>query len=187
MQLTKTRHGFTLAEILTAVIIVTILTLMAVPMYEKTIERSHLAEARTIMLKLQEAKLAAMDNMGCVLGYQSGSGNYCPAAKQPKLAHLGLAFTGGSTKNYSFQTKYFRYSIFPSGPTGAANYRYSNGVCAVRTGGDNDGVMFIYMSDAAVRQDYHRAGFLCIDSSGQNRCEVYGMETTSGTFTCKDE
>ncbi len=178
MQIIRTKHGFTLAEILTAVIIVTILTLMAVPMYEKTIERSHLAEARTIMLKLQEAKLEAMDNMGCALDYEGGDGNPCHV--RPKMAHLGVAFAD-TIGTYSFSTKYFTYSIYPS-TTPSSKYR--NGVCAKRVGGDNNGVVFVYMSDAAIRKDGQEAGFFCIDSTGNNRCDVYGMDSTSGTFTC---
>ncbi len=78
-------QGFTLIELVTAIIIVVILVTMAVPLYEKTVERSRLAEARTILAKLQDAKLAAMDNMECRT-YDPEDSN-CP-----KMRHLNVAF-----------------------------------------------------------------------------------------------
>ena len=39
------KKGFTLVEILVAVMIVTLLVTMAVPMYDKTVEKSRMAEA----------------------------------------------------------------------------------------------------------------------------------------------
>ena len=79
------KSGFTLTEILTAVIIIAILTVMAVPLYEKTIERSHLAEAQTLLNRLQTAKNQAMDNMECS-SYDVSQTN-CP-----QLKHLNLSF-----------------------------------------------------------------------------------------------
>lgn len=43
--------GFTLVEILVAVMIVVLLVTMAAPMYEKAIEKSRLAEARVTAKK----------------------------------------------------------------------------------------------------------------------------------------
>ena len=160
------RKGFTLAEILVAVIIVAILAVMAMPLYEKTIERSHLAEARTIMNRLQEAKWNAMDNMEC--------DNYVYSSEEPvscpRLEHLRVAFTtkdGTTAKGRTFQTKYFQYSLSDAGDT------YRNGICAKRIGGDNDGTVFAYYG---LRRDKKQAEFKCKGSS----CEDYGFSSTDG-------
>lgn len=159
------KKGFTLVEILTAVVIVTILVTMAVPLYEKTIERSRLAEARTILAKLQDAKLDAMDNMGCTT-YNKSKSN-CP-----KLRHLGAAFAPASvgTDDIAFNTKGFAYSLGVSGT-------YPNGVCAKRVGGDYDGTTFFYVSsDAGYNTD---TIFQC---QGAN-CTQYGLDASTG-LTC---
>lgn len=123
--------GFTLIEILTAIIIVTILVTLAVPLYEKTIERSHLAEARTILVKLQEAKLHTMDNMGCTT-YDASKSN-CP-----KIKHLNIGFVDVNNEgDTSFQTDDFYFSITPGGVSSSA-------VCARRRKGDYVGTVFVY-------------------------------------------
>ena len=43
------KTGFTLVEILVAVMIMALLVTMAVPMYDRTVEKSRMAEARTLM------------------------------------------------------------------------------------------------------------------------------------------
>ena len=149
------KQGFTLIEILTAVIIVAILTVMAMPLYEKTIERSRLAEARTIMNRLQEAKLAAMDNMDCDT-YDSTS------SKCPKLQHLGASFVS-SASGTTFQTKDFTYSLAPTATNCA------NGISATRRGGDYKDTVFVYYG---MRQDGREAVFACTAGS----CDAYGFD-----------
>ncbi len=161
----RNKQGFTLAELLTAVIIVTILVVMAVPLYEKTIERSYLAEARTALHNLQTSKLAAMDEMYCGETFDTSS---CKV----KLKHLRMALNDAAANadGYTFSTKSFTYSISP------ATSGYENGVCAKRIGGENDGVTFLYL-----QEDGAEAGtFLCHGSTDQ--CEYYGMDVT--TFAC---
>lgn len=159
------RHnaGFTLIEILTAVIIVTILVTMAVPLYEKTIERSRMAEARSILAKLEDAKLQTMDNMGC----RTFDTN---KASCPKVKHLNLAFTADEGSGYSFTTKDFEYTLnVPSHP---------NGVCAKRLGGDNADTLFVYLAPEAGNNE--AAIFLC-----NGNCSYYGLpsnEAVSCTF-----
>ena len=155
MKNTKNKRGFTLVEILTAVIIVAILTVMAMPLYEKTIERSRLAEARTIMNRLQAAKLAAMENMGC--DSYSSSSTQCP-----KLQHLNVAFT--TSTGTKFSTKDFTYSLVSS--------TYPNGICAKRLTGDYAGTIFAYYG---LRQDGGDAVFACKGT----HCEDYGFDNTS--------
>lgn len=161
------KHGFTLVEILTAVIIVAILTVMAMPLYEKTVERSRLAEARTIMNRLQAAKLAAMDNMEC------DSYDYdATKADCPRLEHLRVAFVndnGTAATGQSFQTKDFKYSL------GDKNDTYKNGICAKRRKGDYKDTVFAYYGLYG-----GEAEFKCKNPSGcDDCCENYGFDNTS--------
>lgn len=154
------KHGFTLVEILTAVIIVAILAVMAMPLYEKTIERSRMAEARTLMSRLQAAKLAAMDDMNCTSYVYSASSADCP-----RLEHLRVAFSnanGSAATGRTFSTKAFTYSL------GDAEDTYPNGICAKRVGGDYDGTVFAYY------QEGDNAVFKCKGSA----CDDYGLSNT---------
>ena len=164
----KNCHGFTLAEILTAVIIVTILVVMAVPLYEKTIERSRLAEARTIMNNLQTAKLEAMAAMYCGETFNPTGENACPV----RMKHLRMAVNeaAASAGGYTFSTDAFTYSISPT------TSGYENGVCAKRKGGENNGVTFLHLQEDGSKT----STFLCHGTSGQ--CEYYGLDDT--TFAC---
>ncbi len=171
-QLNK-KGGFTLIEILTAVIIVAILTVMAMPLYEKAVERSRMTEARSIMNRLQAAKLAAMDNMGCSSYTYNATSADCP-----RLEHLGVAFVndnGTPAAGQTFQTKDFKYSL------GAASDTYRNGVCAKRLGGEYAGTVFAHYG---LRQDGGDAIFKCKNPAGcSDCCENYGLDNTA-SLTC---
>lgn len=160
------KHGFTLVEILTAVIIVTILVVMAVPLYEKTIERSRLAEARTVMHNLQTAKLDAMASMYCGDTFDKST---CPV----KLKHLRVAINknAASVDGYTFSTDAFQYSISPT------TSGYQNGICAKRLGGENDGVIFLQ-----VENDGTRGGTFLCNASDNAICDYYGMNNSA--FSC---
>ncbi len=175
------KQGFTLIELVTAIIIVVILVTMAVPLYEKTVERSRLAEARTILAKLQDAKLAAMDSMDCRT-YNTESSN-CP-----KLRHLNVAFAE-TQGDFSFDTDAFRFSIAPA-HSGSA--WVAGAVCARRLGGDYDGTIFLY---AAPGVEYRKekeeapgvfeesaAKFNCVGTA----CPNYGLQNSGGLsgLTC---
>lgn len=158
MKLSSAKRGFTLVELLTAAIIVTILVVIATPLYEKTIERSHMAELRSVLDGLQEAKLFAMDKMEIE--------TFDPSHPKPTLYHLNVSFAP-EVDATSFQTKSFTYSLAPEGADA-----HPNGVCAVRNGGPAAGTIFYY---------YHPTGspgnkLLCIGGL----CEdVYGLEDSS--------
>ena len=152
-------QGFTLIELVTAIIIVVILVTMAVPLYEKTVERSRLAEARTILAKLQDAKLAAMDNMECRT-YNSEDSN-CP-----KMRHLNVAFADNQ-QELGFDTDAFHFSI---APRRAGSSWVANAVCARRLGGDYNGTIFLYAAPG-IRGDDAAARFDCVRGS----CTNYGL------------
>ena len=150
------KKGFTLAEILTAVVIVAILTVMAVPLYEKTIERSRLAEAQTILNRLQLAKIQAMDDMGC-------SPYDAELEKCPKVKHLRVQFKNECS---------------------GSDYAYSNGVCATRLGGDYAGTTFYYLYDEfnqrADTENEPKVSTKCYGTA----CEDYGFPAENGSISC---
>ncbi len=161
------QKGFTMIEILTAVVIVVVLVVMAVPYYERTVERSRLAEVRTILSRLQAAKLHTMANMGCEV-YNT------PCQNIVKLKHLNVAFVNAVDSDYTFHTQDFDYSLVPD------NLSDANAVCARRRGGDTAGVIFLYAQYNST--DTENATFLCNDTNASQGCDTYGMSSTS--FTC---
>ena len=166
------KKGFTLVEILVAVLIMGILVTMAVPQYEKAVEKSRLAEVRTTLKRLYDAKSRVLNNMETTT-YNTTS---------PTFGLENLDFTlacDASTTSNSHQmtcsTKDFAYVINPSG-TGNNNY-----VCAVRNKGDYKGVNFLYKGDdVTVGTD----NFFCNEGVVAGRCDVYGMASTGSTAFC---
>ncbi len=165
----KQDQGFTLIEILTAIIIVVVLVAMAAPLYEKTIERSHMGEARSLLMSMQDAKLWAMTKMNI--------DTFDTSTCLPQLPHLNVVYDEGNN-GVSFTSKYFTYSLVPSG-TGTN----SNGVCAVRRGGDAAGTIFYFYRPFGKKGESGDSFLLCNDSDSgyANACEeIYGMPSTDG-------
>lgn len=149
------RGGFTLVEILVAVLIVVILITMAVPMYEKTIEKSRIAEVRTILKKVLESKLRVMDNLELDnFGGQFGFNNL-------DVDVLGMK------NGITLSSPEFNYTLQPT--------TYLNGVCAKRTRGENAGVSFLFLGETATQ-------YCSCPASGLSVC---GLFCTEGTrFFC---
>lgn len=156
------KKGFTLVEVLVSVMIVTILITMAVPMYERTVEKSRLAEVSVTLKRLSDAKLRTMDSMNITtFGGQFG------------FEHLDMTQPG---------SKDFNYSLAPRD--------FANAVCAVRTNGDNAGTAFLYLGDAASEICEGNNGGICAAYRDDTHpklfcngnCDAYGMESYS--FSC---
>ncbi len=163
------KKGFTLIEILVAVLIMIILVTMAVPMYERAIEKSRVAEVRTTLKRLGDSKLRIMDQMN--------------------ISDLATAFAVGCTFEWNLldvdrpSSTDFTYSLYPE--------NYPNAVCAVRAKGEYQGTVFLYLGDTAA--DYctcstaHSSGTVCYDYCngstkvfcGGAHCEEYGMDNFS--------
>ncbi len=164
------KKGFTLVEVLVAVLIVTILITMAVPMYERTVEKSRVAEVSILLKKLSESKLRTMDNK-----------DIATYSKQ-----FGLDQLDTDVKS----NKDFSYSLYPSS--------YPNAVCAVRARGDQKGTVFLYLGEAA--PDYcncsssYSSNTVCGGYCSEHRllfcggtetqCDSYSMTRYTNTGTC---
>lgn len=163
------RRGFTLMEILVSVMILTILITMSVPMYERTVEKSRVAEVSAMLKRISESKLRTMDNMN-ITTFTSGS--------------FGLNLLDVDVPD----SDDFSYSLYPSS--------YPNAVCATRSRGDNEGTVFLYLGETApdycncngpllfgsVCAAYCDSGrkLFCQNASGNSgSCESYGLTSYS--------
>lgn len=158
------KKGFTLVEILVAVLIMTILITMAVPMYERTVEKSRLAEVSAMLKRISEAKLRTMDSMNM--------NNYTSGAFGLNLLDVKVPDSDA-----------FSYGLYPAS--------YPNAVCARRLNGDASGTTFLYLGETApdycatsntsLCQEYRSSGrkLFCQDASGKSTCEIYGLSSYS--------
>ncbi len=156
--------GFTLMEILVAVLILTILITMAVPMYERTVEKSRLAEVSTLLKRISESKLRTMDSRNITQYYASPFG----------MEELDITVPPSDD---------FYYGLYPKS--------FSNAVCARRLRGDNAGTVFLYLGETApeychvggkgtdVCKEYLSSGrkLFCQNATGTTSCDAYGLSS----------
>lgn len=171
------KKGFTLIEILIAVLIMGVLVTMAVPMYEKAVEKSRIAEVRTTLKRLYEAKRRALDNRDQNETYTTNMFGFEHLDFSLACTH---GVTTGGTNNYQIKcrTKDFTYSLLPDG-SGNANM-----VCAARRIGDYANTNFLYRGEEVTGTNEK---FSCNQTGVThvgNACDVYGMANTGGAAFC---
>lgn len=157
------KKAFTLIEILVAVLIIGVLVTMAVPMYERTIEKSRFSEASVLLKRLADSKARTMDSMGLT------------------------TFTSGSFTMNNLDSEFptnadFSFSIVPSS--------YPNAVCAKRLRGNNAGVVLLYLGElggeacagkaTSICSEFNATGtrLFCGPSTKSAECGIYGMNAT---------
>lgn len=122
------KKGFTLIELLVVVLIIGILSAVALPQYEKAVEKSRMAEARSTLKSLSTAHEVFMLANGAAAG---------------GVEELDLAFTtedGATASGGEFNTKNWQYDLMcgwcPSGTMHQvcalrrnSNYNYELNYC----------------------------------------------------------
>lgn len=166
--------GFTLVEILVAVMIVVILVTMAAPMYDKAIEKSRIAEARVTAKKLWDAKARLLDVMDKDTYNSSLFG----------IQNMDFAMPCKSVTNTTCNTDDFMFSINPGGNAALA---VVNGVCVKRLKGDHKDTLFLYVGeDVSSEEEANYGRFWCKETSS-GACDAYAMKNKTGgiqTWTC---
>lgn len=149
-------------ELLVAVVIMTMLITMAVPLYEKTVEKSRAAEARALLKKMSDSKQRLLVSM------EMDDWSTIPTAFTANSLDVSTPGTPyGTGAEARLHTKYFAYRFFPAG-------RVSD-MCARRLSGDTAGVAFWYSPGGT------GGHFFCTGSNEQ--CAIYGMKA-SGSMPC---
>ena len=160
------KKGFTMVEVLVSVIIIAMLVMMAMPMYERAVEKSHIAEVGATLKRMGESKLRTMEAQ-----------NIATYASQFSKAQLDGNFPNSDD---------FMYSLLPSS--------WPNAVCAKRLRGDFKNTIFLFMGEAGMDQcdcpgSYAVSSVCGQYCSGKNlicngSCDIYGMDSISGVGTC---
>ena len=164
------KKGFTLVEVLIMMLIILVLATIAVPTYEKVIEKARLNEVRTTLKRIYDSKMRIMENMEKTTYDQSFG-----------FENLDFQFKCESAYSnnghvIACNTEDFTYWMCPPilAPT-------STTVCASRRKGDGTDVKFTYGE-----QNGGSGGFVCWDNSGQQKCsKIYGLaDNISGWPMC---
>ncbi len=113
------KTGFTLIELLVVVLIIGILSAIALPQYEKAVEKSRLAEAVTMVKAISQAQDA----------YYLANGTYTTNLADLDISVPGTDTTEGGTPTRL--TKNYRCRAVSSGSTAETTLGY--GVCRSKT------------------------------------------------------
>ncbi|MBO7191238.1 MAG: prepilin-type N-terminal cleavage/methylation domain-containing protein [Elusimicrobiaceae bacterium] len=157
------KKGFTLVEVLIMMLIILVLATIAVPTYEKAIEKARLNEVRATLKRIYDSKLRIMDNLGKTTFSRTDFG----------LENLDFQFkcqpaqTSDNGHVVACNTDDFTYWI--STQQGADGLP----VCAARRKGELTGAIFTYNGSPSVSPS---EWFRCHDAGTGEKCLFYGMQ-----------
>ena len=106
------RKGFTLLEVLTVVMIISILTAIAMPQYRKSLDRAKATEAMQMLPAIFEARERWMIEHGCRWD-NSGVGYTCQdaGAGAVSFGKLDIEAKGTLNNDGTLSTPYFKYTL----------------------------------------------------------------------------
>ncbi|MBO7191236.1 MAG: prepilin-type N-terminal cleavage/methylation domain-containing protein [Elusimicrobiaceae bacterium] len=112
------KQGFTMIELLTVVLIIGILTAIAVPQYRKSLDRSRMAEAYSVMPAIRDSILRYMteNNLSLNLSSITWDFTYPAWTNNVSFASLDVTMKGhqSPSNQHKWITKNFEYEIFPA-------------------------------------------------------------------------
>lgn len=169
--------GFTLIELLVVVLIIGILASIALPQYERAVEKSRVTEAKTMLKSLNTALQAyALATGHTGVGYENSS-------MLPTLDSLDLSFKnedGSTATGTSFSTKHWTFSY------GGGNACWNGGIV-------ESALVWADSKEKNYRIMFcPHEGFQCSDSVSGVNCKKAGFSQTpsscvSGYSTCYAE
>ena len=108
------KQGFTMIELLTVVLIIGILTAIAVPQYRKSLDRSRMAEAYSVMPAIRESirRYMTENNLGNLFSHTT----YPTWTNNVSFESLDVTMKGHQDPDnqHKWITKNFEYEIFPA-------------------------------------------------------------------------
>lgn len=148
------KKGFTLIEMLVVIFIMGILSSIALPKYQRSVERARVAEAQTLLRSIFESRERVMLERG----YTKYDGQF--GFDKLDITVKGTYKPSGFTPHAkgALQTENFLYDMYNDG---------SDVVDAVATKGKYAGARIVYDG----------AQFTCIDDDAPGACAAWGATT----------
>ena len=150
------KKGFTLIELLVVVLIIGILSAVALPQYEKTVEKSRATEAETILRSMRDAQVLCLLEQGsndlCQAAAFAENATFTPPAPwgDSNCTDIGPCF---STKNWNFWVEDYIYAA----PLNKGEWVATLAISGLPSGGD-----------------YDLTSFYCIEQKEAEYCKKIG-------------